>query len=59
MMKRYKIGDDYYWYHEGDQPDCAILVEAKKEAKAEVIQEAEVETKSSTPKNKGKGVKNK
>lgn len=59
MMKRYCIGNNVYWYEEGKQPECAILVEAKKEAKAEVIQEAEVETKSSTPKNRGKGVETK
>ena len=56
MMKRYSIGNNVYWYEEGKQPESAILVETKKDAKAEVKDNAKVEIKVSVPKNKSKGV---
>lgn len=56
MMKRYRIGDNVYWYEEGEQPECATLVESKKETKAKVKDNAKVEIKVSIPKNKSKGV---
>lgn len=57
MMKRYKIGDSYYWYEEGTQPACAVEDKPVKEAKVENT--ASVAEKAKTPSNKGKGVKNK
>jgi hypothetical protein len=57
MMKRYKVGNSYYWYNEGDQPSNAILAEKKVESKKETEVEADVEIKVRVPKNKSKGVK--
>lgn len=63
MMKRYKIGDSYYWYEEGTQPENAILAESKKvEPKKTVVEsedteENKVAVKVKVPKNKSKGVK--
>ena len=56
-MKRYKVGDSYFWYNEGDQPSNAILAENKVESKKETEVEADVEIKVRVPKNKSKGVK--
>ena len=68
-MKRYKVGDSYFWYDEGDQPSNAVLaekkVESKKETEVEKEPEVEKETKVETdvdvkirvPENKSKGVK--
>lgn len=56
MMKRYKIGNNFYWYKEGTQPDCAV--EAKQINKVETSEDAaEVKTKVKTAANKSKGVK--
>lgn len=57
MMKRYKIGDNYYWYEEGAQPECAVEDTKKETKKPENEVKAEVEVKVSIPKNKSKGVK--
>lgn len=57
MMKRYKVGDSYFWYNEGEQPSNAILVEKKVESKKETEVEADVDVKIRVPKNKAKGVK--
>lgn len=57
MMKRYKVGNNYYWYNEGDQPSNAILAEKKAESKKETEAETDVEIKVRVPKNKSKGVK--
>jgi hypothetical protein len=58
-MKRYKVGDSYFWYDEGDQPSNAVLAEKKVEKKVEskVETETEVDIKIRVPKNKAKGVK--
>jgi hypothetical protein len=60
-MKRYKVGDSYFWYNEGDQPSNAVLAEKKVEKKVESKKEAEVDTdvdvKIRVPKNKAKGAK--
>lgn len=56
MMKRYKIGDNYYWYKEGTQPACAV--EDKLVKKTEAYEDiTEVKTKVKIPSNKAKGVK--
>ena len=56
MMKRYKIGDNYYWYEEGKQP--ANAVEDKQVKKAEASEDTtEVKAKVKIPSNKAKGVK--
>ena len=59
MMKRYKVGDSYFWYNEGEQPENAVLAEKKVESKkeTEVETEADVDVKIRVPKNKSKGVK--
>ena len=59
MMKRYKVGDSYFWYNEGDQPSNAVLAEKKVESKkeTEVETETDVDVKIRVPKNKAKGVK--
>lgn len=51
-MKRYKIGDRFYWYEEGTQPEGAIedTKKTKEQPKVEVKAVAEV-------KNKAKGAK--
>lgn len=56
-MKRYKVGDSYFWYNEGDQPSNAVLAEKKVESKKEA--EVETDVKIRVPKNKSKGVKTK
>ena len=56
MMKRYRIGDNYYWYEEGTQPACAV--EDKLVKKAETSENTtEVKVKVKIPSNKAKGVK--
>ena len=56
MMKRYKIGDNYYWYKEGTQP--ANAVEDKQVKQAETSEDTtEVKAKVKIPTNKSKGVK--
>lgn len=56
MMKRYKIGNNYYWYKEGTQPACAV--EDKLVNKAEASEDTtEVKAKVKIPSNKAKGVK--
>ena len=56
MMKRYRIGDNYYWYEEGTQPACAV--EDKLVKKAETSEDTtEVKAKVKIPSNKAKGVK--
>lgn len=55
IMKRYKVGDSYFWYNEGDQPSNAVLAEKKVESKKEA--EVDTEVKIRVPKNKSKGVK--
>ena len=56
MMKRYKIGNNYYWYKEGTQPACAV--EDKQVEKAEASEDTtEVKAKVKIPTNKAKGVK--
>ncbi len=52
-MKRYKVGDSYYWYEEGDQPSNAIEDKPLKEVK----EKASVAVKVKIPSNKAKGVK--
>lgn len=55
MMKRYKIGDRFYWYEEGTQPEGAIEDTKKTEKK---IEQPKVEVKVVTNvKNKAKGAK--
>lgn len=54
MMKRYRIGDNCYWYEEGTQPECAVLADKVKEDKAQPSVEVKVVT---NVKNKSKGVK--
>lgn len=63
-MKRYKVGDNYFWYNEGEQPSNAILVESKKiepkkvnEAESNIEPADKVKAKVTIPKNKSKGVK--
>lgn len=60
-MRRYKIGNDYFWYNEGEQPSNAILVEKKVEPKKENKVETKIDTdiKIRVPKNKSKGVSKK
>lgn len=64
-MKRYKVGDSYYWYEEGTQPENATLVESKKvepkmtTVESEETEEKKVAVKVKIPKNKSKGVKTK
>lgn len=53
MMKRYRIGDNYYWYEEGKQPANAVEDKHVKEVK----EETSVATKVKIPTNKAKGVK--
>lgn len=56
MMKRYRIGDNCYWYEEGTQPACAV--EDKLVKKAETSENTtEVKVKVKIPSNKAKGVK--
>lgn len=56
MMKRYKIGNNYYWYKEGTQPACAVEDKlVKKEEPSEDT--TEVKAKVKIPSNKAKGVK--
>lgn len=56
MMKRYKIGNNFYWYEEGTQP--ASAVEDKLVSKAEASEDnKEVKAKVKIPLNKSKGVK--
>lgn len=58
MMKRYKVGDNFYWYEEGCQPENAELVEKKQTKKVVAPTEnAKVDVKILVPKNKAKGVK--
>lgn len=61
MMKRYKIGDNYYLYEEGTQPACAVEDKPAKEVKAEEPKteepKASVAAKVKIPSNKAKGVK--
>lgn len=58
MMKRYKIGNNFYWYEEGSQPANAELVEKNQPKKVVAETEnAKVEVKIQIPKNKSKGVK--
>lgn len=54
MMKRYRIGDNCYWYEEGTQPENAVLADKVKENKAKPSVEVKVVTEV---KNKSKGVK--
>lgn len=54
MMKRYRIGDNCYWYEEGTQPANAVLADKVKEDKAQPSVEVKVVTEV---KNKSKGVK--
>lgn len=54
MMKRYRIGDNCYWYEEGTQPANAVLADKVKEDKAQPSVEVKVVT---NVKNKSKGVK--
>ena len=56
MMKRYRIGDNCYWYEEGTQPACAVEDNLVK--KAETSENTtEVKAKVKIPSNKAKGVK--
>lgn len=60
-MKRYRIGNNCYWYEDGKQPENAVLAdEVKKvvETKEKVVETKEkvVEKKATTPRNKAKGV---
>lgn len=52
-MKRYKIGNNVYWYNEGEQPANAVEVDVKKTE----TEKPSVEVKINVPKNKAKGVK--
>ena len=54
MMKRYRIGDNCYWYEEGTQPANAVLADNVKEDKVKPSVEVKVVTEV---KNKSKGVK--
>lgn len=54
MMKRYRIGDNCYWYEEGTQPANAVLADKVKEDKVKPSVEVKVVTEV---KNKSKGVK--
>lgn len=54
MMKRYRIGDNCYWYEEGTQPTNAVLADKVKEDKVKPSVEVKVVTEV---KNKSKGVK--
>ena len=57
MMKRYRIGDNCYWYEEGTQPADAVLADKVKEDKEDKAKPS-VEVKVVTEvKNKSKGVK--
>ena len=55
MMKRYKIGNNYYWYEEGKQPADAVEDKLAKETKVE--DNVSVAAKVKIPSNKAKGVK--
>lgn len=61
MMKRYRIGDNCYWYEEGTQPACAVedkLVKKAETKKADTSEDTtEVKAKVKIPSNKAKGVK--
>lgn len=54
MLKRYRIGDNCFWYEEGTQPANAVLADTVKEDKAKPSVEVKVVT---AVKNKSKGVK--
>lgn len=39
-MKRYRIGNNCFWFHEGEQPACAVEADSKKiEVKEDELEE--------------------